>query len=92
MRVTAQLIDVEEDFHFWSETFDRSIEDIFAIQDEISLFIAERLREQIGHFDIEDHLVETLDVPLSSYKLYLKAKFHLMKLTLPETEKAIYIF
>ena len=92
MRVTAQLIDVEEDFHFWSETFDRSIEDIFAIQDEISLFIAERLREQIGHFDIEDHLVETLDVPLSSYKLYLQAKFHLMKLTLPETEKAISIF
>jgi TolB-like protein/AraC-like DNA-binding protein len=92
MRVTAQLIDVAEDFHFWSETFDRSVEDIFAVQDEISLFIADRLREHIGHFDIEDHLVETLDIPLNSYKLYLKAKFHLMKLTLPETEKAISIF
>ena len=92
IRVTAQLIDVAEDFHFWSETFDRSIKDIFAIQDEISLFIADRLREHIGHFDIEDHLVDALDIPLSSYKLYLKAKFHLMKLTLPETEKAISIF
>lgn len=92
MRITAQLIDVEEDFHFWSETFDRSIEAIFAVQDEISLFIADRLREHIGHFEIEDHLVDSLEIPLDSYKLYLKAKFHLMKLTLPETEKAIFIF
>ncbi|MDN3644032.1 helix-turn-helix domain-containing protein [Lutimonas halocynthiae] len=92
IRVTAQLIDVEEDFHFWSETFDRSIKDIFAVQDEISLFIADRLREHIGHFDIEDHLVDVLDISVNSYKLYLKAKFHLMKLTLPETEKAISIF
>jgi TolB-like protein len=33
MRITAQLIDVIDDFHFWSETFDRSIEDVFAVQD-----------------------------------------------------------
>ncbi len=56
MRITAQLIDVADDFHFWSETFDRSIEDIFAVQDEISLLIADKLREHIGHFEIEDHL------------------------------------
>ena len=92
MRITAQLIDVADDFHFWSETFDRSIENIFAIQDEISLFIADRLREHMGHFDIEDQLVETLDIPLKDYKLYLKGKYHLMKLNLPETETAISIF
>ncbi len=92
MRITAQLIQVNDDFHFWSETFDRSLEDIFAVQDEISLFIADRLREHMGHFDIEDQLVEKLDIPLISYKLYLKGKFHLMKLTLPETEIAISIF
>lgn len=92
MRITAQLIDVDDDFHFWSETFDRSMENIFSVQDEISLFIANRLREHIGHFDIEDQLVETLDIPLNNYKLYLKGKFHLMKLNLPETEKAIGIF
>ena len=92
LRLTRQLIAVEDDFHYWTETFDRSIEAIFAVQDEISLFIADRLREHIGHFEIEDHLVDSLDIPLDSYKLYLKAKFHLMKLTLPETEKAILIF
>lgn len=92
MRITAQLIDVNDDFHFWSETFDRSIENIFAVQDEISLFIADRLREHIGHFDIEDRLVETLDIPLKDYKIYLKGKYHLMKLNLPDTETAIAIF
>ncbi|MFT6337825.1 MAG: TolB-like protein/class 3 adenylate cyclase, partial [Halioglobus sp.] len=52
MRITAQLINVADDFHFWSESFDRSMEDIFAVQDEISLLIADKLREHIGHFDI----------------------------------------
>ena len=48
MRLTAQLIDVADDFHFWSETFDRDMEDIFAVQDEISLLIADKLREHLG--------------------------------------------
>ena len=92
IRITAQLIDVEDDFHFWSETFDRTMENIFVVQDEISLFIADRLREHMGHFEIEDQLVETLDIPLKDYKLYLKGKYHLMKLNLPQTELAIDIF
>jgi adenylate cyclase len=44
-RITAQLIEVENDFHFWSDTFDRNLENIFAVQDEISLIIADKLRE-----------------------------------------------
>lgn len=92
IRITAQLIDVEEDFHFWSETFDRTMENIFAVQDEISLFIADRLREHMGHLEFEDQLVETLDIPLQDYKLYLKGKYYLMKLNLPQTELAIEIF
>ncbi len=92
MRITAQLIDVVDDFHFWSETFDRSINDIFAVQDEISLLIADKLREHIGHFDLEDRLIDSPDVPVDIYKKYLKGRYHLMKLTLPETERAIAIF
>ena len=44
MRISAQLIDVAEDYPFWSEKFDRDLDDIFAAQDEISLLIADRLR------------------------------------------------
>jgi serine/threonine-protein kinase len=44
LRVTAQLIDVEDASHVWSERFDRQREDVFAIQDEISEHIVEALR------------------------------------------------
>lgn len=92
MRITAQLIDVADDFHFWSETFDRSADDIFAVQDEISLFIAEKLREHIGHIEIEDTLVEPLNVSVNIYKEYLKGRYYLMKLDYDSTLKSITIF
>ena len=92
MRITAQLIDVAADFHFWSETFDRSIDDIFSVQDEVSLLIADKLREHIGHFDIADQLVDSPEVPVEIYKKYLKGRYYLMKLNLPDTEKSISIF
>ncbi|MRI02246.1 helix-turn-helix domain-containing protein [Kriegella sp. EG-1] len=92
MRITAQLIDVADDFHFWSETFDRSVDDIFTVQDEISLLIADKLREHIGHFDMDDKLIEAPNVSVSIYKKYLLGRYHLMKLSLTETKKAITIF
>ena len=48
LRITAQLIDAEEGFHIWSETYDRELDDIFAIQDEISAAIVEALIERLG--------------------------------------------
>lgn len=80
MRITVQMIDTVDDFHFWSETFDRNPDNIFEIQDEISLFIAEKLREHIGHLEIEDKLVEPIDVPVDIYREYLKGRYYLMKL------------
>ncbi len=43
VRVTAQLIDSETGFHLWSETYDREVDDLFALQDEIARSIAEAL-------------------------------------------------
>lgn len=90
-RITAQLIEVENDFHFWSETFDRELKNVFAVQDEISLLIADKLREHLGHFEMKEQLVEFYDVPLETYKKYLKARFYLMKLDYGNTLKAIAI-
>lgn len=81
MRITAQLIDVREDFHFWSETFDRSIENVFAVQDEISLLIADKLREHLGHFDIEEHLIEAPNLSIPNYQAYLKSRYYILKMT-----------
>ena len=44
IRITAQLINVEDGFHLWSEKYDRNMDDIFAIQDEIALAITEQLK------------------------------------------------
>lgn len=76
VRITAQLIQARDDFHFWSESWDRNMASIFEIQDEISLKIAERLREQSGHFEIRDQLVEKQTDNLDAYTYSLKARFH----------------
>ena len=47
IRVTAQLVKVADLSHLWSEKYDRNIEDIFAIQDEISLAIVEALKVKL---------------------------------------------
>jgi TolB-like protein/Tfp pilus assembly protein PilF len=44
LRITAQLIDARSDTHLWSETYDRVLDDVFAVQDEIAATVAERLK------------------------------------------------
>jgi TolB-like protein len=48
LRITAQLIEAENGYHLWSETYDRELEDIFAIQDEISRAIADALNWRVN--------------------------------------------
>ncbi|MGB3151599.1 MAG: helix-turn-helix domain-containing protein [Maribacter sp.] len=91
IRITVQMIDTAEDFHFWSETFERCLDDIFAVQDEISIFIAERLREHIGHIEIQDKLVKPIDVPVNIYREYLKGRYYIMKLDYKNSIKGINI-
>ena len=47
VRITAQLIDVETDSHLWSETYDRQLDDIFAIQDEIATAVVDALKVRL---------------------------------------------
>ena len=76
VRITAQLIDVGSDRHIWSETYDRELADVFAIQDEISLRIVEALKIALG--------AETVDAMsaaghptdnLVAYELYLQGRY-----------------
>ncbi|MCZ6520570.1 MAG: adenylate/guanylate cyclase domain-containing protein, partial [Bacteroidetes bacterium] len=48
VRITAQLINSADGYHLWSDTFDRKLEDIFEVQDEISQNIAHQLKEQLA--------------------------------------------
>jgi TolB-like protein/Tfp pilus assembly protein PilF len=70
LRITAQLIEVNNGFHLWSQTFDRKLEDVFAIQDEIAAAIAKELR---ARFTTElDQPSVAIDI--NAYSLYLKGR------------------
>jgi len=56
LRITAQLIKVEDGFHLWSERYDRDMGDIFAIQDEISFAITEKLKITLLENDRDKYL------------------------------------
>lgn len=66
LRITAQLIKADDGFHLWSESYDRRLEDVFAVQDEIAGAIAKSLQVTlIGQASIGD---------LAAYDLYLQAR------------------
>ena len=90
-RISAQLINAREDYQYWSESYDRSLENVFVVQDEISLIIAEKLREFVGHFDLDDQLVESFDISTEVYKKYLRGRHEIMKIELNSTLKGIAI-
>jgi TolB-like protein/AraC-like DNA-binding protein len=79
VRITAQLVSTDDGTHFWSKNFDRDLADIFAVQDEISLHIADQIRENFGHLNIQEHLIEAPTKNIEAYDLYLKGRHqHLM--------------
>jgi len=87
VRITAQLIEARSDTHLWSETFDRTLNDIFAIQDEISATVVERLRISLLG---EAPTVDKTDS--KAYVLFLQAS-HLRKQVTPEdNDKAIELY
>ena len=56
LRITAQLINVTDGFHIWSEVYSRNLEDVFAIQEEISLAIVKNLKIKLLRLEHCDHL------------------------------------
>ena len=71
VRITAQLIRSNDDAHLWSETYDRELKDIFAVQDEIAQTIVNTLKiDYIGHTgDKEPNKSET---SVEAYNMYLQ--------------------
>jgi len=91
LRITAQLIDVANGYHLWSETYDRELTDVFAVQDEITTAIVTALRV---HFDSE----ETPAIPKSeatsmgAYDAYLKGRHQLRALSSASLREALTSF
>ena len=71
VRITAQLIKLNDGFHLWSETFDRKLENIFAVQEEIAVAIAEAL---IGELGATIETVPNQTRNMAAYDTYLKGR------------------
>src|SRR5687767_2622505 len=67
VRITAQLINTADGYHVWSENYDRDLTDIFQVQDEISIIIANRLRENLSMAKQNEHLVKTSTRNITAY-------------------------
>lgn len=70
IRITAQLIDARADAHVWSDNYDRTLDDVFAIQDEISNTIVEKLR-----VTLLDEAPRSQRIDPEAYEKYLQARF-----------------
>jgi len=73
IRITAQLIEVADGSHLWSERYDRDLEDIFAIQDEISLAIVDNLKVKLLVSE-KDAIIKRYTENLEANMLYLKGR------------------
>ena len=91
LRITTQLVDVASGYHLWSEKFDRDLEDVFAIQDEISLAVVENLRVRLQKGDETRLAKRHTDDPVA-YGLYLKGRYFWNKRSDEGTKKAISLF
>jgi TolB-like protein/tetratricopeptide (TPR) repeat protein len=90
LRVTVQLIDVETGYHRWSERFDRTLADVFAIQDGIATRVAQALRGTV----LSGREVQALARPqthAAAYDYYLRGRLHL-KPMLPDLERSREMF
>jgi TolB-like protein len=88
VRITAQLIDAVHDRHLWSETYDRELTDIFAIQEEIANAIVDALRTQLGTAKktVAPVTVRVDTKNVEAYALYLKAReLFIARKDLPES-------
>ncbi|MDA1081639.1 MAG: protein kinase [Gemmatimonadetes bacterium] len=75
LRVTAQLVNVRDGYQIWSERFDREIDDVFAIQDEIAQAIVANLEVKLGRRS-DPALVKAPTSNLEAYNLFLEGRFH----------------
>jgi serine/threonine protein kinase/Tfp pilus assembly protein PilF len=84
VRITAQLIEVASDSHLWSETYDRQMENIFAVQDDISASVAGALKATL-----EGQPAKTKETNPEAYNAYLQGRYFLDRRSKEDLEKAI---
>jgi TolB-like protein len=91
VRIVSQLIDAATEEHLWAETYDRDLQDVFAIQSEVAQRIAAALKTQLSAAE-KERIGERPTRSLEAYDLYLKGRdlyYHFRK---ADNEQAIELF
>ena len=103
VRITAQLIEVSSDSHLWSDTYDRELDDIFAVQDDIAQSVVKELRTALmgepvapatdtaAAADVRQATNGRSDNP-EAFQLYLQGRFYGERTTQADTDKAIDLY
>jgi serine/threonine protein kinase/Tfp pilus assembly protein PilF len=91
LRIQAELVDVRDDRQLWGENFNRKMADVFAVQDEISSQIAEKLRANLTGV-AKRRLKKRDPRTAEAYQLYLKGRFYWNKRTAENFQKGIEAF
>ena len=91
LRITAQLINISDGFHLWAERYDRELDDVFAIQDEITLTIVDKLKIKLLGQE-ETDIVKHPSVDLEAYNLFLKGRYFWNKMTEDALKKSAACF
>jgi TolB-like protein/Tfp pilus assembly protein PilF len=89
LRVTAQLNSVADGYHLWSETYERELKDVFAVQDEISRAIVNTLQLKLANPSREANASRE---NIQAYELYLQGRYHWRRWRTEGAEQAINYF
>lgn len=91
IRITAQLVNVADGYQLWSDRYDRELEDVFAIQDDISQAIVKALRVILTE-DEKKAIEKTRKVNVEAYDYYLRGRQHIHQLSRKSLETARKMF
>jgi TolB-like protein len=88
VRITAQLVRADNGFHLWSQTYDREMRDVFAVQDDIANAVAEQLKTAL--FVPQDAPKQTTST--EAHNLYLKARYLMATDATPDLGQAVDLY
>ena len=91
VRITAQLVAAEEGYHLWSESYDRTLTDVFAVQDEIARSIVEELDVRLPGGE-NRRMVEEETLDPEAHRLYLQARHAGLDRTRQGLERSVQLF
>jgi serine/threonine-protein kinase len=91
LRITAQLIKVADGYHLWSDTYDRDMKDILAVESDVAQRVVEALKINLGVEEARALTKKATENP-EAYRLYLLGRYHNAKFTQADMTDAVRYF